>query len=294
MSFTLLDSLKNTVNIDLITNIYFKNIQQLDKEKTFELMEQMEESKIEGIEDISFWGKDFKIIVGSDMDYFNEPEYSFVFIDLKKPRVSKVIVPNSLTKTLYSEKFNTPVLESEEEAKVRMEKEAIEEAIRKEKYTKEQISTMKERIKNFKATIEEYAHLPKANLKTFDTFTGGKFNTCKYVIVPESFEFTNGYNFTPQNLKDEIFTLIDYVGYARTDIFGDLDSSFRYEKEWYSTKNVEDETLKSLYKEYNNLRNESIQKLLELRVLVPVVGYDSASCNSDYTVQDLANKLKEL
>ncbi len=49
-----------------------------------------------------------------------------------------------------------------------------------------------------------------------------------------------------------------------------------------------------LYKEYNNLRNESIQKLLELRVLVPVVGYDSASCNSDYTVQDLANKLKEL
>ena len=47
MSFTLLDSLKNTVNIDLITNIYFKNIQQLDKEKTFELMEQMEESKMQ-------------------------------------------------------------------------------------------------------------------------------------------------------------------------------------------------------------------------------------------------------
>ena len=78
--------LKEVVNIEEITEIYYNDKYKLDLETTFELM------KTTGMYDISegivFYGKDFKVIKIDDLD-----EKIFCKISLKKPNKRKVFVP---------------------------------------------------------------------------------------------------------------------------------------------------------------------------------------------------------
>lgn len=148
--------LKEVVNIEEITEVYYEDRYKLDLEITFELM------KTTGMYDISegivFYGKDFKIIKIDTSE-----EQIFSKISLKKPNKRKVFVPFTLDeyKMSYSEEYKEHVpfkteemLREEEEEKRRQEEYHKEYKRKQDEETKRKIETIKEELSKSETITE--------------------------------------------------------------------------------------------------------------------------------------------
>ena len=265
--------LKEKVNIEEITEVYYEDRYKLDLETTFELM------KTTGMYDISegivFYGKDFKIIKIDTSE-----EQIFSKISFKKPSKRKVFVPFTLNeyKMRYAEEhgepvpFKTEAMVKEDEEYERKQKESREEYKRKQyEDTKRKIATIKEELSKSETITEDFM---------FNIFEGGIFGNNAYLTVPSFPEKSNSYHISDENFVDkELRKLVDYIGYA---------SLYNGKLVVTSKKTLylfEDEEETELEKEYK----EVMKHLFENKKIIPIIGigYDRISPDDERRAKEI-------
>lgn len=248
--------LKEKVNIEEITEVYYEDRYKLDLETTFELM------KTTGMYDISegivFYGKDFKIIKIDTSE-----EQIFSKISLKKPNKRKVFVPFTLDeyKMSYSEEhkehvpFKTEEMLREEEEEKRRQEEYHKEYKRKQyEETKRIIEENKEELSKNEEITEDFM---------FNVFEGGLFGNNAYLTVPSFPEKSNSCYISDENFVDKDFrNVVDFLGYAALEN-GKL--TVVAKKTLYLFENEEETELEKEYKVV-------MKYLFENRKIIPVIG----------------------
>lgn len=126
---TALTELKEIVNIESLQSAYYQDKFKLNLEETLNLLDKLEIEHM--IKELTFYGKDFKIIVIS-----NDEDYTyFEYVSTKAPKVETEYTPLSLWKSdlTYSNEFKTAVpfktqkmLKEEEELRIKKEADAKE------------------------------------------------------------------------------------------------------------------------------------------------------------------------
>lgn len=248
--------LRETVNIEEITEVYYEDRYKLDLETTFELM------KTTGIYDVSegivFYGKDFKVI---QID--NSEEKIFSKISLKKPNKRKVFVPFTLDeyKMSYSEEhkdsvsFKTEKMIKEDEEYERKQIESRE-AYKRKQYedTKRIIEENKEELSKNEEITEDFI---------FNIFEGGIYGNNAYLTIPYFPEKSNFWHILEENFADkELRSVVDFLGYAALEN-GKL--TVVAKKTLYSYENDEETELEKEYKKV-------MKDLFDKRKIVPVIG----------------------
>ena len=243
--------LRETVNIEEITEVYYNDKYKIDLETTLELMKKTDMFDIS--EYIVFYGKDFKVI---KID--NSEEKSFSKISLKKPNKRKVFVPFTLNEynMRYAEEhgetvpFKTEAMikEDEEDEKIRKEnKRKYNEEVKKE------IETIKEELSKSETITEDFMFNKIKSL----------FRNTTYLTVPYFPEKSNSYYISDENfVNNELRDVIDYVGYASLEN-GKLVITTK--KTLYFFENEKETDLEKEYKEV-------MKDLLEKRKVIPVIG----------------------
>lgn len=248
--------LKEKVNIEEITEVYYEDRYKLDLETTFELM------KTTGMYDISegivFYGKDFKIIKIDTSE-----EQIFSKISLKKPNKRKVFVPFTLDeyKMSYSEEhkehvpFKTEEMLREEEEEKRRQEEYHKEYKRKQyEETKRIIEENKEELSENEEITEDFM---------FNVFEGGFCGRNAYLTIPHFPEKSNFWHILEENFADkELRSVVDFLGYAALEN-GKL--TVVAKKTLYSYENDEETELEKEYKKV-------MKDLFDKRKIVPVIG----------------------
>lgn len=268
--------LKEVVNIEEITEVYYEDRYKLDLEITFELM------KTTGMYDISegivFYGKDFKIIKIDTSE-----EQIFSKISLKKPNKRKVFVPFTLDeyKMSYSEEYKEHVpfkteemLREEEEEKRRQEEYHKEYKRKQDEETKRKIETIKEELSKSETITEDFM---------FNVFEGGLFGNNAYLTVPSFPEKSNSCYISDKNfVNEELRKAVDYVGYASL-YKGKLVVTAK--KTLYLFDNGEETELEKEYKEV-------MKYLFENRKVIPVIGigYDRIRPDDERRAKDILNE----
>jgi len=244
--------LKEKVNLEEITEVYYEDRYKLDLETTFELM------KTTGMYDISegivFYGKDFKIIKIDTSE-----EQIFSKISLKKPNKRKVFVPFTLDeyKMSYSEEhkehvpFKTEEMLREEEEEKRRQEEYHKEYKRKQdEATKKVIEENKEELSKNEEITEDFI---------FNIFEGGIYGNNAYLTIPYFPEKSNSYYISAENFVDKkLRNVVDYLGYAALEN-GKL--TVVAKKTLYLFENEEETEYKEVMKD-----------LLDKRKVIPVIG----------------------
>ena len=268
--------LKEEVNLEEITEVYYNDKYKLDLETTFELM------KTTGMYDISegivFYGKDFKVIKIDDSE-----EKIFSKISLKKPNKRKVFVPFTLDEyeMSYSQEhkehipFKTEeMLREEEEEYERKQKESREEYKRKQyEETKRKIETIKEELSKSETITEDLM---------FNVFEGGLFGNNAYLTISHFPKKSNSCYISEENFVNKDFRkIVDYVGYASLDN-GKLVVTAK--KTLYLFDNGEETELEKEYKEV-------MKYLFENRKIIPVIGigYDRIRPDDERRAKDILN-----
>lgn len=146
---TALTELKEIVNIESLQSAYYQDKFKLNLEETLNLLDKLEIEHM--IKELTFYGKDFKIIVIS-----NDEDYTyFEYVSTKAPKVKTEYTPFSLWKSdlTYSNEFKTAVpfktqkmLKEEEELRIKKEADAKERQEKELNEVKENITTWKEEI----------------------------------------------------------------------------------------------------------------------------------------------------
>lgn len=248
--------LRETVNIEEITEVYYENRYKLDLETTFELM------KTTGMYDISegivFYGKDFKVIKIDDLD-----EKIFCKISLKKPNKRKVFVPFTLDEheMSYSQEYKEHIpfkteemLREEEEEKRRQEEYHKEYKRKQDEATKKVIEENKEELSKNEEITEDFI---------FNIFEGGIYGNNAYLTIPYFPEKSNSYYISDKNFVDkELRNVVDYLGYAALEN-GKL--TVVAKKTLYLFENEEETELEKEYKVV-------MKDLLDKRKVVPIIG----------------------
>lgn len=268
--------LRETVNIEEITEVYYEDRYKLDLETTFELM------KKTGIYDVSegivFYGKDFKIIKIDTSE-----EQIFSKISLKKPNKRKVFVPFTLDeyKMSYSEEhkehvpFKTEEMLREEEEEKRRQEEYHKEYKRKQyEETKRKIETIKEELSNSETITEDLM---------FNIFEGGFCGRNAYLTIPHFPEKSNFWHILEENFADKkLRSVVDFLGYAALEN-GKL--TVVAKKTLYSYENDEETELEKEYKEV-------MKYLFENKKVIPIIGigYDRIRPDDERRAKDILNE----
>ena len=244
--------LKEEVNLEEITEVYYNDKYKMDLETTLELMKKTDMFDIS--EYIVFYGKDFKII---KID--NSEEKSFSKISLKKPNKRKVFVPFTLNEDnmRFAEEhgetvpFKTESMKKEDEEYEKIRKE------NKRKYNEEvkkEIETIKEELSKSETITEDFM---------FNKIKDSLFRNTTYLTIPYFPEKSNSYYISDESfVNNELRDVVDYIGYASLEN-GKLIITAK--KTLYFFEN-EKET--DLEKEYKKVMKE----LLENKKVIPVIG----------------------
>lgn len=268
------DLLKEEVNIEEITEVYYNDKYKMDLETTLELMKNTDMFDIS--EYIVFYGKDFKII---KID--NSEEKSFCKISLKKPNKRKVFIPFTLNEynMRYAEEhgetvpFKTEAMikEDEEDEKIRKEnKRKYNEEVKKE------IETIKEELSKSETITEDFM---------FNKIKDSLFRNTTYLTIPYFPEKSNSYYISDENfVNNELRDVVDYVGYASLEN-GKLVITAK--KTLYFFENEKETELEKEYKVV-------MKDLLENKKVIPVIGVGRDRLMPDErTSEDFLNEYLE-
>lgn len=268
--------LKEEVNIEEITEVYYNDKYKLDLEATLELMKKTDMFDIS--EYIVFYGKDFKVI---KID--TEEEKYFLTISLKKPSKRKVFVPFTLNeyRMRYSKEheeripFKTEKMIKEDEEYKRKEIESRKEYQRKQyEETKRKIEMIKEVLSKSETITSDFM---------FNIFEGGLFGNNAYLTIPYFPAKSNSCYISEENFVNKDFRkIVDYVGYASLDN-GKLVLTAK--KTLYLFENEEDTELEKEYKAV-------MKDLLENKKVIPVIGigYDRIRPDDERRAKDILNE----
>lgn len=291
-----LKELKEIVSLEKITSIIYsshKGDLEYSIPETFELLESasMEDVPVE----MSFNGKDFKIIVKEDVEDGNY----FALISFSKPVTLKV-VPESLEPQYWSKKHDRLLPYKDEDY-------LAEEKATSERKLKEAIENVESKRKNIKEKVEEYYKKECDKPEPFTIF--GEYGNY-YVTLPQGIEFENSVaifkdpkysSYQLNSLPDFALKVVDYSGYALFEknqsplrILGGTTFDFSLSK--YEEENPE---LAKVTKEYYNEYKELLQGLIKSDFVYPVLGisWSSASYYEESTkelIEKVAKELKEL
>lgn len=248
--------LKEEVNLEEITEVYYNDKYKMDLETTLELMKNTDMFVFS--DNIVFYGKDFKVI---KID--NEDEKYFLTISLKKPSKRKVFVPFTLEKQKmrYSEEHEDPIpFKTEEMIKEDEEYERKQIESRKE-YQRKQYEDTKKVIENTKEELSKSETITEDFL--FNVFEGGLFRNNAYLTIPHFPEKSNSCYISEENFVNKDFrNVVDFLGYA---VLENGKLTVVAKKTLYLHENEEDTELEKEYKEV-------MRELLESKKVVPVIG----------------------
>lgn len=175
--FTAYDELQEVIDITKITKITLEEI-EIDKEKTLELMKEIEIDDI--FDNIVFWTKESRIDKINDLDCYGDYLICFKETMLKQKTKIKV-TPESLVELWKDPETGThlPVKTKaylkEEKEKEEIRQREIEES-NKKKY---------ERAKNLIET--QLKEVEQFEFNPFTIIVGGMFNRCRYITLPDNF-----------------------------------------------------------------------------------------------------------
>lgn len=272
--FTAYDNLRDVIDTTKITKITLNELKlELDVNKTLELMKEIEIEDL--FSDLTIWTKTSRFDRITGYDEFGDTQTYFKEIKLK-PETNKKVIPESL-KELWKDPetgerlpFKTKAYLKEEKKREEIQKQDIQENKRKH------YERAKNLIKNKLEEVETF------KFKPFTIIEGGRFNRCRYIVLPESFPIPKS-DYCVDNTEfykgmEKTRKYVDFVGLA-----GMKDDRpqllFRYALD--SLKNHQD-------------LQDLVDKAINENKFTPVIGISQESiCRKDLdtTIQEIREEL---